>query len=59
MAMTLYLKSHRRRPISLSGPGFLADRQALPPAAWCPVCGCEVYEDGQRYCPLCRKEREV
>lgn len=53
---TLYLKSHRRRPVFSGRPGFLQDRQALPPAAWCPLCGGEIYEQAQRYCLLCRKE---
>ena len=59
MVRILYLKSHRRRPVLLSGSGFLQDRQALPPAAWCPVCGGEVYEEDRCYCQQCRKERNV
>lgn len=55
MTNTLYLMSCRRKPIRISGPVFRQDPQATLPAAWCSVCGREIF-DHEDICPLCRKE---
>ena len=35
---------------------YLFDVQQLPPIAWCPVCGGEIYRKGR---PLCRRCAET
>ena len=32
---------------------WLSDRQAMPPRAWCPVCGSEVYDPDSFLCRRC------
>ncbi len=32
---------------------WLTDRQALPPRAWCLVCGSEVYTPDRHLCRRC------
>lgn len=33
----------------------LSDPQQAAPAGWCPVCGAEIWEDGQELCGRCRR----
>lgn len=51
----IYLESHGRRPILCVQPVLPVDDQALPPAAWCSLCGAEVYRSGNRTCARCRR----
>lgn len=55
--MILYLQSHRRRPIRLSPLLPHQDAQGAVPAGWCGVCGGEIYEEKEKLCYECKKER--
>ena len=57
LTLTVYCKSHKRRPIRFSTPMAFQDIQAQIPPAWCSVCGSEVFERGQDRCVRCRKAR--
>lgn len=37
---------------------YMMDSQQIPPAGWCPICGCEIYAEGENLCSRCRKEAE-
>ncbi len=45
---------YRLRPVLLGLPFGVADVQSLPPWGWCPVCGREVFDRGERLCRRCR-----
>ena len=34
----------------------LYDPQQRKPAGWCPVCGMEIYADGENLCLRCKEE---
>ena len=34
---------------------FLYDQQQQRPAGWCPVCGREIYADGENLCEKCKE----
>ena len=46
------------QPIHHPAPWGLHDVQQDPPAAWCIVCGMEVYQSDRVLCPECGKEKE-
>ena len=55
--MTIFLKSHCRRPISCRVLMPWDDPQAQVPAFWCERCGGEIYEPEESFCVSCRKEQ--
>lgn len=38
--------------------GYMMDPQQMPPAGWCPVCGAEIYAEGENLCTRCKKKEE-
>lgn len=32
------------------------DPQQFPPAGWCPICGAEIYAEGENLCEKCREK---
>lgn len=38
--------------------GVGIDLQQEPPAGWCPVCGREIYADGENLCRRCKEMEE-
>lgn len=54
----IFLKSHRRQPVSADNPVGMADAQAAAPAAWCCRCGKEVYQKDMSICLECKEETE-
>ena len=37
---------------------FLYDPQQQRPAGWCPVCGREIYAEGENLCTKCKEMEE-
>ena len=54
LALTVYCKNHRRRPVRFGHTPFFRDVQADIPAGWCCRCGSEVFESGKDLCMGCR-----
>lgn len=54
--MTVYLRSHRRRPVRLRQPWGRTDVQGEIPWFWCCRCGAEVFLPGAIRCSRCEKE---
>lgn len=46
-----------RRPVCRRSAPWDADIQALPPRAWCPGCGMEIYGPGE-LCDDCKEEEK-
>ena len=44
----------RLRPVLLRMPFGLTDVAGLPPWGWCPRCGREIFDAGERLCRRCR-----
>lgn len=57
MTLTVYCKSHKRRPIRFGYLPCFRDVQADIPAGWCQTCGSEVFIRGQTQCNQCRDRR--
>lgn len=54
----VYLRSHCRRPVRLTGLFGCRDAQAALPLSWCSRCGMEVFEPEEDICVRCKKEEE-
>lgn len=54
MILTVYCKSHKRRPIRFGYHPLFRDTQGDIPTAWCCRCGSEVFDRGQQMCIGCR-----
>jgi len=52
--MIQYLK-HGRKPVWVGLYQQSGDPQAAVPAAWCPVCGAEIFRAGEAACENCRE----
>lgn len=35
---------------------YMMDPQQERPAGWCPVCGCEIWAEGENLCARCRNK---
>ena len=53
--MTLYLQSHRRKPVRNWPLLPWEDIQGAVPAGWCCRCGGEIYLPGRLICDHCEK----
>lgn len=53
LALTVYCKDRRRRPVRFGHTPFFRDVQADIPAGWCCRCGSEVFESGKDLCMGC------
>lgn len=53
----VYREKFGRRPVLFGRYPIGADRENVPPRAWCAGCGQELYKQNAHLCRQCREER--